>query len=155
MTRYWLVSSKDISHIKTAYERLMWGFWDRDIGEKLRQNWRRFIRTYDMIKPHDILIFQIARTGDIHGIGLVKDKFYDEETPVWEIEIERRRVLFPWRISLWFMIFSEEPILAGRFIRASNYIDGYGLGEITEHDFRAVCNALNERLKNVRLSIML
>ena len=51
--------------------------------------------------------------------------------------------------------FSEEPILAGRFIRASNYIDGYGLGEITEHDFRAVCNALNERLKNVRLSIML
>ncbi|MEM0096801.1 MAG: hypothetical protein QW660_09265 [Candidatus Bathyarchaeia archaeon] len=47
----WLFSSNDLENIKTGFENLMWGFWDRDaqVSDKLRQkltrNWRIFIKT--------------------------------------------------------------------------------------------------------------
>jgi len=44
----WLFSSSDLENIRTAYERLIWGFWDREVGPKQRRNWR-FIRAYNKI----------------------------------------------------------------------------------------------------------
>jgi len=60
------------------------------------------------------------------------------------MEIKQRRVLFPWRVPFCFIIFSEEPILR-RFIEIQNYIDGYGLGEITDGDIRDVIKAIEEK----------
>jgi len=129
----WLFSSMDLENIRTAYERLMWGFWDREAGEKQRRNWRSFIRTYNRIKPFDHAMIQIAKTGEICAIATVKDKYFDDQTPVFKAEIEQKRILFPWRVPFSFILYSEKPILT-RFIEIQNYIDGYGLGEITPRD---------------------
>jgi hypothetical protein len=34
----WLFSSTDLENIRVGYERLLWGFWDREAGEKQRRN---------------------------------------------------------------------------------------------------------------------
>jgi len=140
----WLFSSSDLENIRTAYERLIWGFWDREAGPKQKRNWRSFIRAYNKIRPFDYVLIQIAKTGEIHAMAIVKDKYYDDQTPIWRMEIEQRRVLFPWRIPFCFIIFSEEPVLR-RFIEIQNYIDGYGLGEITDRDMSDVIEAIGEK----------
>lgn len=142
----WLFSSRDIDNIKTAKERLLWGFWDRDASEKTRKNWRSFIRLYNRIKPLDLVIFQTVG-GEIHALGGVQTTYYDDQTPVWPEEIKQDRVLFPWKVQFHFILFFEEPITK-KFIRISNYLDGYGLGEIEEHEFRNIISKINAILKN-------
>jgi hypothetical protein len=93
--KFWIFSSKNIENIEIAKERLLWRFWDKEAGDKQRKNWRDFIRIYNMIKPFDVVIFQIAGTGEIHAKGIVKGTFYDDETPIWPDEKKQNSVLFP------------------------------------------------------------
>ena len=137
----WLFSSKDIDSIRRGFERLVWGFWDRDAGEKQRRNWRNFIRLFNRIQPFDIAIFQIAKTGDIHGLGGVRRTYYDDQTPIWDDELKQHKVLFPWKVKLSFMIFSEEPVTS-RFISIQDYVDGYGIGSFPRHEVRSILSAL-------------
>ncbi|MEM0380514.1 MAG: hypothetical protein QXP71_04215 [Desulfurococcaceae archaeon] len=146
---FWLFSSKNLKNIEVAKERLLWGFRDRDAGEKFRRNWRAFIRLYNRIKPFDIVVFQVAGAGSIHAIGIVKEKYFDDQTPVWPEEREKSRVLYPWRISFSGLIFSENSFTK-HFIRIENYVDGYGLGELSEHEFRTI---LNEIQKNINIDL--
>lgn len=149
---FWLFSSKPLENITAAKERLLWGFWDKKFGEKLRKNWRRFLVLYNRIKPFDIVVFQIAKTGEIHAIGIVKEKFYDDQTPIWPKEREKNKVFFPWRVSFSMIIFSEKPITT-HFIKVENYVDGYGIGEISEHDFRRILESLKDKLSKNELTI--
>jgi len=103
----WLFSSSNIENIEVGYKRFLWGFWDREAGKKQRENWRRFIASYNRIKSFDSAILQTTR-GDVHAFGIIKEKFYDDQTPVWPQELEQNRVLFPWRVSFSFMMFSTE-----------------------------------------------
>ncbi len=146
----WIFSSKNLDHIRTAYERLIWGFWDRDAGKKQRKNWRSFIRAYNNIKPHDIAVFQIAGNGHIHAIGVIKDRFYDDQTPIWQEEIKEKKVLFPWRVRFTLMIFSEEPITT-HYVHIENYIDGYGIGEIRAHEIQSILRELHNKQIKVNL----
>jgi len=146
----WLVSSKNIENIKVAKERLLWGFWDREAGEKQRKHWREFIRLFNRIKPFDIIVFQIATTGEIHAIGIVKETFYDDQTPVWPME--KNGVLFPWKVSFSSILFSEEPFIT-HFIKIEGYIDGYGMGELSESDLRRILEKVKEKF-NVELNIL-
>ena len=139
----WLFSSRDSSNIRRGFERLIWGFWDRDAGKKQRRNWRNFIRLFNRIQPFDIVVFQVAQTGDIHGLGGVKRTYYDDQTPVWDIELRERRVLFPWRVKLSFMIFSEEPVIS-RFIDIQDYVDGYGIGSLPQHEVHSILSAFTD-----------
>jgi hypothetical protein len=99
-----------------------------------------------MIKPFDVVIFQIAGTGEIHAIGIVKGTFYDDETPIWPDEIKQNRVLFPWKVSFCSIIFSKNPF-DKIYIKIEKYIDGYGIGELTEHEFRGIITKVQEQLK--------
>jgi hypothetical protein len=144
--KFWIFSSKNIENIEIAKERLLWGFWDKEAGDKQRKNWRDFIRIYNMIKPFDVVIFQIAGTGEIHAIGIVKGTFYDDETPIWPDEIKQNRVLFPWKVSFCSIIFSKNPF-DKIYIKIEKYIDGYGIGELTEHEFRGIITKVQEQLK--------
>lgn len=145
----WLFSSNDLENIKVGFEHLMWGFWDRDtqvsetLKQKLTKNWRLFIKTYNRIKPFDHCIFQIAKTGDIHAIAVIKDKQFDDQTKIWPLEIRAGKVYYPWRIEFSLMIYSEKPILK-RFIKIENYIDGYGLAEISPTDLIDALNAVSK-----------
>jgi len=145
----WLFSSSDLENIKVGFEHLMWGFWDRDaqisqkLKEKLTKNWRIFIKTYNRIKPFDYCMLQIAKTGEIHAIAVIKDKQFDDQTPIWPLEIRKGKVYYPWRIEFSIIIYSEKPILK-RFIKIENYIDGYGLAEASLTDLTDVLNALSK-----------
>ena len=141
---FWLFSSKSLENIEVAKERLLWGFRDRDSGEKFRRNWRAFIRLYNKIKPFDIVVFQIARSGSIHAIGIVKEKYFDDQTPIWPAEREEGRILYPWRIAFGSLIYSKTPF-ATHFIKIENYVDGYGIGELPEHDFRTILNEIQKK----------
>lgn len=147
----WIFSSRNIENIEVAKERLLWGFWDREAGEKQRKNWRDFIRLYNKIKPFDIVIFQIAKTGEIHAIGIVKEIYYDDQTPIWPDEIEQNIVLFPWRVSFCNIIFSKK-LFTYHFINIENYIDGYGIGELSEHEFRRILKEIQKQL-NVDINL--
>ena len=129
-----------------GYERLLWGFWDREAGEKQRRNWRSFARAYNRIKPFDFAVLQVAKTGEVHALGVVKETFYDDQTPVWPKEVEGRVVLYPWRVAFSFMLFSEEPILR-RFIKLPDYIDGYGIGELPLTDFNDILAEISKKFK--------
>lgn len=142
---FWLVSSIDVDNIRRASERLLWGFWDREAGYKQRKNWRDFIRTYNKIKPFHIVVFQVARTGEIHAVGVVKETYHDDQTPIWDKEISQGKVLYPWRVSLSAILFSEKPFVK-HFIKMENYLDGYGLGEIPENDFRKVLADIKSKI---------
>ena len=142
----WLFSSTDLDNIRVGYQRLLWGFWDREAGEKQRRNWRAFVRAWNRIKPFDFAVLQIAKTGEIHALEVVKETFYDDQTPVWPREIEQRVVLYPWRVAFSFMIFSEEPILR-RFIKLLDYIDGYGIGELSLIDFNDILVEISKKFK--------
>lgn len=147
----WVFSSKNIENIQVAKERLLWGFWDREAGEKQRRNWRSFIRLYNQIKPFDVAVFQIARTGEIHAIGTIKRTYYDDQTPIWPDEQNQNRVLYPWRVSLSNIIFSETPFTK-HYTRIENYIDGYGIGELREHEFRRIWREVQKQA-NIELNI--
>jgi len=118
MVTCWVFSSKNRENIRRASERLVWGFWDKDLmkskksefAKKLAKNWRYFLRAYNRIVAGDIVFFQIAGAGEIHAIGVVKDKYYDDQTPIWDVELEKRTVVFPWRVSFYIVIYSEEPL---------------------------------------------
>jgi len=137
-------SSSDLGNIRMAYERLIWGFWDREAGSKQRRNWRSFIRAYNWIRRFDYVLIQIAKTGEIHAMAVVKDMYHDDQAPIWKAEPEQRRVLFPWRVLFCFIIYSEKLILR-RFIEIQNYIDGYGLGEIMDRDIADIVKVFEEK----------
>jgi len=147
-----LFSSRNVRNIEIAYDRLLWGFWDREAGEKFRRNWRAFIRTFNRIKPFDLVVFQIAKTGDIHAIGLIRGKYYDDQTPVWDDEISQNKVLYPWRVSFSTILFSEKPF-AKHFIKIQNYIDGYGLGELPEHEFRKILDSIKLKIGKINFYV--
>lgn len=90
-------------------------------------------------------------TGEIHAMAIVKEKYYDDQTPIWKAEIEQRHIIWPWRIPFCFMIYSEQAILR-RFIEIQNYIDGYGLGEIAIRDIADVIEVLEEK-SNLKIKI--
>jgi hypothetical protein len=142
---FWLFSSNNVDNIRRAYERLMWGFWDREAGEKQRKNWRSFIRAFNRIKPFHVVVFQVARSGEVHAIGVVKETYYDDQTPIWDNELEQNRVLYPWKVSLSAVLFSENSFVK-HFIKIENYIDGYGIGEIPEHEFRRIFDDIKSQL---------
>jgi hypothetical protein len=148
----WLFSSRDLENIRRGYERLLWGFWDvksakgKKLREKLERNWRFFLSSYNNIEPFDIATIQIARSGEIHAIGVVKRTFYDDQTIVWPLEEKRGRVLYPWRVSFQFMIFSEEPITTFN-VDKSDYIDGYGLGRFQAHHLTTILDAISNKFK--------
>jgi len=146
---FWVFSSKNLENIKVAKERLLWGFWDREAGEKQRQNWRAFIRLYNRIKPFDIAFFQIAKTGEIHALGIVKGTYYDDQTPIWSNE--QRQVLYPWKVSFCSIIFSKDPFIT-HFVKIESYIDGYGIGELPEFEFRRILTEVQKRA-NIELNL--
>lgn len=133
----WIFSSNTVKNIQIAKDRLMWGFWDREAGKKQKENWRQFIRLYNKIKPFDIALIQIAGTGEIHAIATIRNTYHDDQTPVWPTEMRQKRVLYPWRVSFSNILFSDTPFTS-HFIKLENYIDGYGLGELPEHEFRKI-----------------
>ena len=141
----WIFSSNTAKNIQIAKERLMWGFWDREAGKKQRENWRQFIRLYNKIKPFDIALIQIARTGEIHAIAIIKDTYHDDQTPVWPNEMQQKQVLYPWRVSFSNILFSDTPFTL-HFIKLENYIDGYGLGELPEHEFRKILDDVKAKI---------
>ena len=148
----WLFSSRDLESIRRGYERLLWGFWDvrsaksKELREKLESNWRRFLSSYNNIKPFDIVAIQVARSGKIHAIGVVKRTFYDDQTIVWPLEEKKGRVLYPWRVSFHIMIFSEEPITTLN-IDKRDYVDGYGLGRLQAHHLNIILDAISNKFK--------
>ncbi|MCY0868114.1 MAG: hypothetical protein OWQ48_02645 [Desulfurococcus sp.] len=148
----WLFTSRNIENIKVARDRLLWGFWDRDAGVKQKKNWRAFIRLYNNIKPFDIAAFQIKNTGEIHGLGLVKRTYYDDQTPVWPDEIGKNRVLYPWRIEFSSIIFSEKPFTT-HYIKIENYVDGYGIGELPEHELRRILESIRKQLGQLNIDL--
>lgn len=145
---YWIFSSITLENIETAYKNMVWGFWDREAGKKQRMNWRSFIRKYNQIKPFDIAVFQIANTGEIHAMGVIRETYYDDQTPIWSKEFESNRILFPWRIHFSAMVFSKEPVIK-KFIRIQDYIDGYGLGELEPHDFNVILEAFRRKFGEI------
>ncbi len=149
---FWIFSSRNIENIEVAKERLLWGFWDREVGEKQRKNWREFIRLYHKIKPFDIVVFQIAKTGEIHALGIVKETYYDDQTPIWPEE--QNRVLFPWRVCFSSLIFSRKPFTS-LFVKIENYVDGYGIGELPEHEFRKILTEMQKQLNQLNIDINL
>lgn len=145
----WIFSSKTIENIQVAKDRLLWGFWDKEAGQKQKKNWRSFIGLYNKIKPFDIVFFQIAKTGKIHAVGIVKRTYYDDQTPVWPSE--RGKVLFPWKVAFCMIIFSEKPFIS-HFVKVENYVDGYGIGELAEHEYRRILMEIQKQL-NVDLNM--
>ena len=147
----WLFSSSNLDHIRRAYERLVWGFWDRptqaktDFQRRLIKNWRSFIRMFNRIKPFDYAVIQIAGSGHIHALGVIKSTGYDDQTPIWDKEIQQRRVLFPWRVYFSFIIFSERPITT-LYTKISDYIDGYGISELPIHELRHIIDSIDVRI---------
>jgi hypothetical protein len=125
----------------------LWGFWDKDLlkskkeiyfNEKLTKNWRVFLHCYNQIKAFDIAVFQIKENGNIHALGVVKRTCYNDQTPIFPKELKDGNVLFPWRVQFSIVLFSKEAFLERHFLSLENYIDGYGIGELPEHDFMEI-----------------
>jgi len=155
---YWIFSSNNLENIETGCKHLLWGFFDPDyisedrekLKDKLKKNWRNFLGKYNQIKPFDIAVFQIAKTGEIHAIGVIKERYFDDQTPIWDIELKLKRVIFPWRVSFSAMIFSGEPVVK-KFVKIQDYIDGYGLGVLEPHEFNFILKAFQEKFGNIFL----
>jgi hypothetical protein len=148
---FWVFSSRTLKNIEVAKDRLLWGFWDRETGLKFQRYWRDFIRLYNKIKLLDIVVFQIAGSGDIHGIGVVKETFFDDQTPIWPNEREQNRVLYPWKVSFSTILYSKTPFMT-YYTKIEKYVDGYGIGELTEHDFRCIINEV-QRKTNIEINM--
>jgi hypothetical protein len=106
MVANWVCSSNNIESLRTLAEKLVWGFWWKDFQPK--GNWRQFIGEYEKISDGDAVIFQLRDTGHIHSLGVVKEKFYDDQTKTFPYELERNRVLFYNRLKFHIVIFSEK-----------------------------------------------
>jgi len=143
----WVFSSNNIENIRVAKERLLWGFWDRDAGEKQRKNWRAFIRLYNKIKPFDVVVLQLVKTGGLYALGIVKRVYYDDQTPIWPMEINQNKVIYPWRVSFSIIIFFDKEPFILHYTNIENYLDGYGIGELAEHEFRRVLSGIQEQLQ--------
>lgn len=88
----------------------------------------------------------------MHAAATVKRTYFDDQTPVWDRELELNRVLYPWRMDLAFMLYSEKPILK-TFIRISDYVDGYGIGELPQHELNNLLAAIPTRTEiKIKLS---
>lgn len=148
---FWIFSSKDIENIKVGKERLLWGFWHKEAGRKQKQNWRIFITLYNKINPFDIVFFQIAKTGYIHAIGIVKEKYYDDQTPVWPNEHKQNQVVFPWKVAFCLILFSEKAFI-DHFVKKQGYVDGYGIGELSEFEFRRIVDKIQKQF-NIDLNL--
>ncbi|MEM0096800.1 MAG: hypothetical protein QW660_09260 [Candidatus Bathyarchaeia archaeon] len=85
----------------------------------------------------------MAKTGDIHAIAVIRDKQFDDQTPIWPLEISKGKVYYPWRVEFSMIMYSEKPIMR-RFTKIENYIDGYGLAEITLTDLIDALNAMSK-----------
>ena len=57
----WLFSSTDLENIRVGYERLLWGFWDREAGEKQRRNRSRLLGLTTGLSPSTSLYFKSPR----------------------------------------------------------------------------------------------
>lgn len=42
----WVFSSRSVENIRVAKDRLIWGFWDREIGEKQRRNYDLIVEDF-------------------------------------------------------------------------------------------------------------
>ncbi|MCD6525007.1 MAG: hypothetical protein J7K48_08485 [Thermococcus sp.] len=149
--RYWLVSSFDYESLQTAQERLMWGFWDKnsaskqELRSKLKKNWRDFITQYNTMKPGDIVFFQNKTNYKIHGFGIIREKYYDDQTPIWSLESKYNRVLFPWRLSFQAVLMSKMGFSI-HAVNKSMYLDGYGLGALSESEAYRILKFINIEL---------
>lgn len=85
----------------------------------------------------------------MHAVGIVKKTYYDDQTPVWPLE--KKRVLFPWRVSFCMILFSTEPIIS-HFVKVESYVDGYGIGELAEYEYRRILTEIQKRL-NIGLNM--
>ncbi|MEM2189253.1 MAG: hypothetical protein QXK53_07315 [Nitrososphaerota archaeon] len=156
MTNYWILSTYSLDHIRRAYERLMWGFTDPRIKREKEyvRNWRNFIKFYNKISPGDIMIFQLFQEKRyyIHGLSVVQEKFYDDETLIWDEEIEHGRVLYPWRVGFGLMLYSESPIVE-LAIPTHEYISGYGIGRLSRGDLEIIIHSL-EKATNLKVKLI-
>jgi len=165
MKNLWLFASNSLENIEEAYKNLLWGFWDKDLldtGRKkttsiseieetnfmvnLTRHWRNFLRCFNEIKPFDIAVLQIAKSYEIHALGVVKRTYYDDETPIWSREFESGKILFPWRVKFSIILYSKEPFLK-HATPLETYIGGYGLSELPDHDFRQIVRAITNQTK--------
>jgi hypothetical protein len=79
----------------------------------------------------------------IHGLGVVQDKFYDDETPIWDDEIKYGRVIYPWKVRFGLMIYSEYPIME-LAIPIHEYVSGYGIGKLPRGDLETIIQNLEK-----------
>jgi len=145
----WIFSSKTVTNIEVAKERLLWGFWDKRIAEKKKWNWRAFITLYNKIEPFDIVLFQRAYTGEIYALGIVKKTYYDDETPTFPGE--EKDVIFPWKVSFCSVIFSKKPFIT-HFVKKEDYVDGFGIGKLSEFELRRILTEIQKQV-NIDLNI--
>jgi len=147
MPDYWVISSYSLDNIRRAHERLMWGFSDPTIKkeDKYTKNWRDFIKSYNKISSGDIMAFQLfqERRYYIHGLGVVQEKFYDDETPIWDDEIKQGRTIYPWKIRFGLMLYSESP-MTELAIPAHEYVTGYGIGKLPRGDVETIIQSLEK-----------
>jgi hypothetical protein len=101
-------------------------------------------KAYNRIRRFDYVLIQIAKTGEIHAMAVVKDTYYDDQAPIRKAEPEQRRILLPWQVLFCFIIYFEKLILR-RFIEIQNYIDGHGLGEIMDRDIADIIKVAEEK----------
>jgi len=164
MVNYWLFSSYTLDHIRTAYDRLIWGFTDPKIkkAEKYEENWSRFKKFYDMISVGDIAVFQyiwqsrrekkarlafapeefVEERHYIHGLGVAQNTFHDDQNQTWRDEIKQGHVKYPWRVNFSVMLYSESPITE---FTAQEYITGYGIGKLAKMDVETIVESLGKR----------
>jgi len=147
MTSYWVLSSYSLDNIRRAHERLMWGFTDPTIKkeEKYVKNWRDFIKSYNKISLGDIMTFQLFKEKRyyIHGLSVVQEKFYDDETLIWDDEVKYGHVIYPWRVRFGLMLYSESPILE-LAVPTHEYVAGYGIGKLSRGDLETIIQSLEK-----------
>jgi hypothetical protein len=127
---------------------MLWGFPDRkrSKNERYSRNWKDFVKWYNRISTGDIVVFQLYKPRYlIHAIGVVKDRHYDDETPVFREEDDSGDVIYPWRITFSLMIFSPEPIVE-LAVPTEDYLRGYGLGKLSRPDFDVILGGLRDEV---------
>jgi len=139
-----LFSSNSLENIRVDCEGLLWGFSHK--RKHLRDKWGQFLSTYQRINPFDVAVIQPTKNYRIHAIGVVREKYYDDLTPVWPAELRRGEVLYPWRVSFSLMLFSEEPITV-LTVRVQDYISCFGLGTLTPRDLDNILAGASRKFK--------
>ncbi|MEM0203921.1 MAG: hypothetical protein QXO16_08580 [Archaeoglobaceae archaeon] len=153
---YWIFVAKDFEDVtalekfKIAKEKLLWGFWHREAGEKQIKYWRDFKKLYDEIKHLDMVFFQRVDTESIHGFGIVKRKYEDFKTLIWPDEQKRGQVLYPYRVSFYLLFFSEDPLATYSPIEAEakkegRFVIGYGIGKLLGSEVKQIVAEMEEK----------